>query len=190
MSPYSTPLGEAGGLIECRDPNIDALGAIWTPLDVSWAVLSLRHRQATAKCSVNGRVLMDMMSRAIWFECVVEPDSCVAFPRLFGCMPFVACTTPALTPVQQCVLDLVNGTACRFFQAKPAPSIASSPTLATASSLPARPRISMRHGSQTGSSHLLLSHPRPSSHRLRVFRTRRVRLCGWILRSRSLQMRC
>ena len=30
-SPYMTPLGEAHGSIECRDPNIDPKGAIWTP---------------------------------------------------------------------------------------------------------------------------------------------------------------
>ncbi|CAE7625023.1 unnamed protein product [Symbiodinium microadriaticum] len=110
MSPYSTPLGEAGGLIECRDPNIDALGAIWTPprciLGCAQPSSQAGYRQVlgewTCADGYDG-------PGAIWFECVVEPDSCVAFPRLFGCMPFVACTTPALTPVQQCVLDLVNG---------------------------------------------------------------------------------
>lgn len=30
-APYFPPLGEAHGSIECRDPNIDPLGAIWTP---------------------------------------------------------------------------------------------------------------------------------------------------------------
>lgn len=30
-TPYFPPLGEAHGSIECRDPNIDPLGAIWTP---------------------------------------------------------------------------------------------------------------------------------------------------------------
>ena len=42
---------------------------------------------------------------AIWSECIVDPDSCVAFPRLFGCQPFVQCANPELTPEQKCNLE-------------------------------------------------------------------------------------
>ena len=108
--PYMTPLGEADGLIECRDPNIDPLGAIWTP---PRCILGCAEPSSQAGYR---KVLGEWTCAdgydgpgAIWFECVVDQDSCVVFPRLFGCLPFVPCTAPAVSAVEACTLDLVNG---------------------------------------------------------------------------------
>ena len=110
QSPYMTPLGEPDGLIECRDANIDPLGAIWTP---PRCILGCAEPSSQAGYR---KVLGEWTCAdgydgpgAIWFECVVDPSSCVVFPRLFGCLPFVSCSSPILTAEQDCVLDLVNG---------------------------------------------------------------------------------
>lgn len=109
-SPYMTPLGEAHGSIECRDPNIDPKGAIWTPpsciLGCSEPSSQTGYRNVLGEwqCAdgYDG-------PGAIWSECIVDPESCVAFPRLFGCQPFVQCANPELTPEQKSTIDLTGG---------------------------------------------------------------------------------
>jgi len=109
-APYFPPLGEAHGSIECRDPNIDPLGAIWTPpsciLGCSEPSSQTGYRNILGEwqCAdgYDG-------AGAIWSECIVDPSSCVAFPRLFGCQPFIQCANPDLTPIQKCMIDLTGG---------------------------------------------------------------------------------
>ncbi|CAK9049443.1 unnamed protein product [Durusdinium trenchii] len=110
LSPYMTPLGEPHGTMECRDPNIDPLGAVWTPpsciLGCSEPSSQTGYRNVFGEwqCAPGYRG-----PGAIWSECVVDETSCVAFPRLFGCEPYVPCLAPSLTPEQQCMIDLENG---------------------------------------------------------------------------------
>ncbi|CAJ1410287.1 unnamed protein product [Effrenium voratum] len=108
--PYMTPLGEPGGSIACRDRNIDPTAAVWSPprciLGCAEPSSQYGYRNVLGawQCAegFNG-------PGAIWSECVVDPASCVSFPRLFGCSPYVPCAPPDLTPIQSCMLDIASG---------------------------------------------------------------------------------
>ena len=109
-APYTAPLGEAAGSMECLDPNIDPLGVVWRPPNCILGCaepssqVGYRNTLGVWSCATGYSG-----SGAIWSECVVDTESCVAFPRLFGCQPFTGCVPPSLTPLQQCQVDLVNG---------------------------------------------------------------------------------
>ena len=112
-SPYMTPLGEAHGSIECRDPNIDPKGAIWTPpsciLGCSEPSSQTGYRNVLGEwqCAdgYDGPGWEHMQKKNLQFslkeprpDALITTNQLFSFSMLFQYFERFACTVPVFFP--------------------------------------------------------------------------------------------
>lgn len=110
-SPYMTPVNEPSGLLSCPDQNIDPLAIQWSKprciLGCARATSQTGYTnyRGTWECTGGYEAI-----GAIWEQCVVDPLSCIVYPRLFGCSTQTPCIAPTLVGLQKCMIDATSCT--------------------------------------------------------------------------------
>eukprot|EP00931_Biecheleriopsis_adriatica_P049938 TRINITY_DN28901_c0_g1_i1.p1 TRINITY_DN28901_c0_g1~~TRINITY_DN28901_c0_g1_i1.p1 ORF type:complete len:2003 (+),score=252.77 TRINITY_DN28901_c0_g1_i1:394-6009(+) len=108
--PYMTPINEPHGSMVCPVDNIAENAMVFTPPNCVLGCASVTFQEGYTNRFGPWRCDKGWKGPgAIWEDCVVDPDSCVVYPQLSGCLPFIPCVAPALTAKQVCTIDLVGG---------------------------------------------------------------------------------